>query len=118
MKRLLLLCVAALSLVAQSKSNLKITVEPKAEVKSDVEVPFQVVVKDAKGVPVSGAAVEVVATMVEMDHGEFKYEGKPGKPGVYEFNPKFLMGGAWNLAVKVKKGADTATLSKKIDVKD
>lgn len=109
---------AALVLAAQPKSSLKVNVEAKAEMKADVDVPFQVTVKDAKGSPVKGAEVLVVATMVDMDHGEFKYETKAVKPGVYEFSSKFVMGGTWNLAVKAKKGSETQTLNKKIEVKD
>lgn len=118
MKSVLALCLLALGLTAQT-SNLKVDVVPKTSVvKADVEVPFEVTVKDAKGAPVSGAEVVVVATMVEMDHGEFKYDAKASKAGTYAFSPKFMMGGMWNLAVKVKKGNDTAAMSKKIDVKD
>ncbi len=110
--------VTILGVSAQPNSSLKVSVEPKAEMKADVDVPFQVTVKDAKGAPVSGAAVAVVATMVDMDHGEFKYDAKAVKPGVYEFSPKFVMGGTWNLAVKAKKGSASQTLNKKIEVKD
>jgi hypothetical protein len=118
MKHLLLSLALAAGLAAQSKSPLQLTVEPKAEMKADVEVPFEVTVKDAKGAAVSGAAVQVVTTMVEMDHGETKYDAKQVRPGVYRFSPKFIMGGAWNLAVKATRGADSATLNQKIDVKD
>ncbi len=113
-----MLSLLALGLAAQT-SSLKVDVAPKAAVvKADVDVPFEVTVKDAKGSPVSGADVVVIATMVDMDHGEFKYEAKASKAGSYAFSPKFVMGGMWNLAVKVKKGSDTASMSKKIDVKD
>lgn len=81
-------------------------------------MPSEVTVKDPKGALVEGATVEVVVTMVEMDHGEFKYEAKPVKKSVYQFNPKFVMCGAWNLAVKAKKGSAEAAINKNIDVKD
>ena len=118
MKHLFLLVALGLCLWAQPKSSLKIDIEPKAALKADVDVPFQVTVKDAKGAPVSGAQVEVVATMVEMDHGEFKSDAKESKPGVYQTSQKFMMGGAWNLKVQAKKGSDAGTLNKKVDVQD
>ncbi len=96
----------------------KVDVAAKSAIKADQEVPFEVTVKDEKGKPVAGAAVTVVATMVEMDHGEFKYEAKPSKPGVYTFSPKFMMGGAWNLAIKAAKGSESGALSRKIEVQD
>ncbi len=118
MKALFVLCLVALGLAAQT-SSLKIDVAPKTPVvKADADVPFEVTVKDAKGAPVSGAEVVVIATMVDMDHGEFKYDAKASKAGSYAFSPRFVMGGMWNLVVKVKKGSDTASISKKIDVKD
>jgi nitrogen fixation protein FixH len=117
MKRIVLLFITvAVCLLAQS--GMKITVEPKADLKSDVDVPLEITVKDAKGAPVSGAQVEVVATMVDMDHGEFKSTAKQAKPGVYEAKQKFMMGGNWNLAVKATKGSDTASVNKRVEVKE
>jgi hypothetical protein len=118
MKLAVLTLGLALSLFAQPKPALKVTIEPKAAMKANVDVPFEVTVRDAKGAVVDGANVEVVATMVDMDHGEFKYEGKATKAGVYEVKPKFMMGGAWNLAVKATKGEAAVSMNKKIDVKD
>jgi nitrogen fixation protein FixH len=115
MRYLLLAGAAALGLAAQS---LKVEIAPKGDVKADVDVPFQVTVKDASGKAVAGADVTVVATMVDMDHGEFKFAGKQVKPGVYAVSPKFVMGGAWNLAAKAKKGSAEGAVSRKIDVKD
>jgi len=66
----------AMSIFGQDKSALKITIEPKAAMKADVEVPFEVTVRDDKGAVVDGAKVEVIATMVEMDHGEVRRPGR------------------------------------------
>lgn len=116
MKHLALLIALGAGLMAQS--GLKLDIVPKGELKSDVDVPLQVTVKDAKGAPVSGADVEVIATMVDMDHGEFKSAAKQVKPGVYEAKQKFMMGGNWNLKVKAKKGGQAASMDKKIEVKE
>lgn len=116
MKQLVLLFALAGGLLAQS--GLQIAIEAKADLKPDVDVPLQITVKDAKGAPVAGAEVEVIATMVDMDHGEFKAEAKQTKPGVYSASEKFMMGGNWNLAVKVKKGSQTGSINKKIFVKE
>lgn len=112
-----LVCVTLVS-VAQPKSSLQITVTALKDVKAEVEVPFEIALKDAKGAPVSGADVRVIATMVDMDHGEFKYQAKSSRPGVYQFTPRFMMGGTWNLAIKAQKGADSQSLNKRFEVKD
>jgi nitrogen fixation protein FixH len=117
MKHLVLFSLLALGLAAQPKSNLQLAVDSKAAIKADVEVPFEVTVRDAKG-PVDGASVVVIVTMVDMDHGESKYEAKPAKNGVYQFKPRFMMGGAWNLKVTATKDSSTSTMNKKIEVKD
>lgn len=101
-----------------AQSGLKITVSTTGDLKPDVEVPVTVTLKDASGAAVSDANVEVIATMVDMDHGEFKAPAKMVKPGVYEAKQKFMMGGNWNLKVNARKGGDSGTTDKKILVKD
>ena len=118
MKVFLLAAALACLAAAQPKAALQIVVTPTAALKAGIEVPFRVTIKAAKGTVVTGAAVAAVATMVDMDHGQFKYEARESKPGVYELRAKFLMGGAWNLAVTAKKGAESATVNRKIEVKD
>jgi nitrogen fixation protein FixH len=73
---------------------------------------------DAKGQPVAGAEVETILTMVEMDHGEFKEAAKQVKPGVYESKQKFIMVGAWQIEVKAKKGANSASQKFRYEVKE
>ncbi len=77
--------------------------------KANFDTPITITVKDAKGNPVAGAEVEAILTMVDMDHGEFKSVAKPMKPGVYQAKTKFIMVGAWQIEVKAKKGADSAS---------
>ena len=99
-------------------ADWKITAKPTGPLKPNVDVPFEVRVTDAKGAPVEGAAVELVLTMVDMDHGEFKSSAKQTKPGIYTATSKFMMGGAWNVEVRAKKGSDSASSKQKIQVKD
>ena len=106
----------ALSLCGQD--GMRITIEAKGTPKASAEVPFEVTVKDIQGKMVEGATVQVTATMVDMDHGEFKFDGKPKRAGVYEVTPKFVMGGAWNLRIKAIKGGSSAATDRKIEVKD
>jgi nitrogen fixation protein FixH len=56
--------------------------------------------------------------MVEMDHGEFKESAKQVKPGIYEAKQKFIMVGAWQIEVKAKKGANSASQKFRYEVKE
>ena len=117
MHKLLLLLSIAAGLTAQA-ADWKIAIEPKAPLKSVTSVPIEVTVTDAAGKPVEGATVDVVLTMVEMDHGETHNQAKASKPGVYEARAHFMMSGKWNIEAKVKKGGDTASSKQQVDVKD
>ena len=72
----------------------------------------------ADGKPIAGAEVETILTMVEMDHGEFKESAKQVKPGIYEAKQKFIMVGAWQIEVKAKKGANSASQKFRYEVKE
>lgn len=108
--------IAALAVVSTFGADWKIALEPKADLKAGPPVPFEVTVKDAKGAPVAGAEVELVLTMVDMDHGETKVPARPLKAGVYEAKPKFMMDGKWNIEVRAKKGPDSAVMKRQVDV--
>lgn len=90
---------------------------PKAA-KANFETPLDVEVKDAKGKPVAGAAVECVLTMVEMDHGEHKHAAKETKPGIYQARVNFFMVGAWQIEVRAKKGTDSAVKKFRYEIAD
>lgn len=95
-----------------------ITVRPIKPLKANIDAPVRVRIADSKGVPVSGANVELVLTMIDMDHGETKVTTKPGsQPGTYEGSPNFMMAGGWNLEVRAKKGADSAAKKFKFTIK-
>jgi hypothetical protein len=87
----------------------KISMEPVNKVKANMPAPLSIQVKDEKNRPVSGAEVEIILTMVEMDHGEFRTPAKMTKPGVYEGSPNFFMVGKWNVTIKAKKGDAVST---------
>lgn len=97
-------------------ADWKISLDPKGTLKAQTPVPVQVSIKDGKGAPVSGANVEMVLTMVEMDHGETKVPAKQVKAGVYEGKPNFMMDGKWNIEVRAKKGAASATMKQQVSV--
>jgi hypothetical protein len=103
-------------LAAQTNSAFKISLEPQGELKAQKPVPIHVMVKDANGAAVAGADVELVLTMVEMDHGESKFPARQIKAGVYEAKPKFMMDGKWNIETRVKKGSTTASAKQQVDV--
>jgi nitrogen fixation protein FixH len=108
--------LAALVMAQGGGADWKISLEPKGTLKAQTPVPVQVTIKDAKGAPVSGATVEMVLTMVEMDHGETKVPAKQVKAGVYEGKPNFMMDGKWNIEVRAKKGDVSATVKQQVSV--
>ena len=83
-------------------------------------MPAQVHVKlvDAKGKPVAGAEVELVLTMVEMDHGEFKTPAQAARAGGYDAKPTFFMVGKWMVEVRAKKGSKSVSEKIPFDVKE
>lgn len=115
-------CSVALLFAAQgekaSPANWKIQYELPAKVQANYDTPLTVKVSDAKGKPVEGATVETILTMVDMDHGEFKENAPAVKPGIYKSTQKFIMVGSWQIEVRVKKGAQTASQKFRYEVKE
>lgn len=114
----LLILAVVVSASAQTSPDWKITAEPQKKIMANFETPMKISVKDGKGKPVTGAAVELVVTMIDMDHGEHKWPEKMTSPGVYEGKANFFMVGAWNLDVRVKKGKLSKVQTTRIDVKE
>jgi nitrogen fixation protein FixH len=112
------LLLVGLLAIAETKPNWKIEYELPAKVQANYDTQLTIKVLDAKGKPVEGAEVETILTMVEMDHGEFKEAAKQVKPGVYQAKQKFIMVGAWNIEVKAKKGANSASQKFRYEVKE
>ena len=113
-----MLLTAALSASAQTSPDWKITAEPQKKVMANYDTPMKISVTDANGKPVSDATVELVVTMIEMDHGEHKWPARMIAPGVYEGRANFFMVGPWNLDVRVKKGNQSKALRTRIDVQE
>ena len=101
MKLFRLSLIAATVLAADA--NWKAAIEPVGTVRCNFPAQVNVKLADAKGAPVEDASVEIILTMKDMDHGEFKTKAKMIKPGVYEAKPTFYMVGKWNVAVKSKR---------------
>lgn len=114
----LALGLIAATLTGQTKTDWKIEYKVPAKVSANYDTPLTVMVKDAKGKPVSDAEVETILTMVDMDHGEFKKPAAATKPGEYEAKQNFIMVGKWNIEVKVKKGKDMASKKFVFEVKE
>lgn len=111
-----MLAAIVLAQSGAGSGDWKISLESKGTLKAQTPVPVQVNIKDAKGAPVSGATVEMVLTMVEMDHGETKVPAKQVRPGVYEGKPNFMMDGKWNIEVRAKRGTASATTKQQVSV--
>ena len=115
---MLSLTAFTLVLVGQDKSAWKIQYELPKQVKANYDTPLTVKITGADGKPIAGAEVETILTMVEMDHGEFKESAKQVKPGIYEAKQKFIMVGAWQIEVRAKKGANSASQKFRFEVKE
>ncbi len=94
---------------AYGAADWKIDYKAAKNAEANEDTPITITIRDEKNKPLSGAEVEAVLTMVEMDHGEFKYSAKQIKPGTYEATVKYVMGGAWQLEVRARKGSDSIT---------
>jgi nitrogen fixation protein FixH len=67
---------------------------------------FTIRLTDAKGHPVSGAAVSASLVMTDMDMGRNVVNAKPKSPGVYAGTGQFTMSGSWNVVVTASKGTE------------
>ena len=104
--------------IALAAPDWKIVVEPSTKIRANYPSEMRVRISNAKGQPVSGATVELVANMIDMDHGEHKSPTTMTAPGVYDGKVNFFMSGAWSLDVRVKKGSETFTHKARFDIKD
>jgi nitrogen fixation protein FixH len=79
---------------------------------------MSVSITDAKGQPVTGASVELVTTMIDMDHGEKKSPAKMIAPGIYEGTVNFFMVGPWNVEVRAASGRQSKAQKIRFDVNE
>lgn len=114
MRILALFILLSISAVA---ADWKIDYKVAKNAVANEETPITITVRDEKNKPLSGADVEAVLTMVEMDHGEFKYAAKQTKAGTYQATVKYVMGGAWQLEVRARKGSDSVTKKFQFNIK-
>ncbi len=108
----------AVSASAQMAPDWTITTEAQKKIIANYDTPMKVTVNDGKRKPVSGAAVELVVTMIDMDHGEHKWPARMTAPGVYEGKANFFMVGSWNLQTRVTKGKQSKVQTTRVDVKE
>jgi nitrogen fixation protein FixH len=116
--RRILFLFSIAGLLALGQADWKIAVKPQADLKAQRPVPVNVTINDSKGKPVEGANVELVLTMVDMDHGETKFAAAQVKPGVYQAKPRFMMEGKWNIEVRAKKGSASASTKQQVEVEE
>ena len=112
------LVVAAPAAALAATPDWKISAEPVKKIMANHPADLRITVSDAAGKPVTGAAVELVTTMIDMDHGEHKSPAKVTAPGVYEGKVNFFMVGSWNLDVRVSKGAQAKAQKVRFDIKE
>ena len=113
-----LLLLAAIGAWAQTVPDWKITAEPPAKLRANYDTTLKIMVSEGKGKPVTGASVELLVTMIDMDHGEHKSPTTMVAPGVYEGKTNFFMVGAWNLEVRATRGSQSKAQKIRIDVKE
>lgn len=115
---ILSILLAMASFLQAADPAWKVKLEAAGKVRANYPSPFTVQISDEQGKPVAGADVQVILTMVDMDHGEFKTPAKAAKPGIYEASPTFFMVGKWNVEVRAKKGDKTFTEKTPYEVKE
>jgi hypothetical protein len=109
---------AAISASAQTTPDWKISAEPQKKIMANYDTPMRVSVTDSNGNPVSDPTVELIVTMIDMDHGEHRWPARMIAQGVYEGKANFLMVGPFGLEVRVKKGSQSKSHKTRIDVKE
>lgn len=95
----------------------KIAVEPNPNIIGNYPATMRIRISDAKGQPVTGAAVEFHVTMIDMDHGDQKVSASMVAPGVYEGKVTYYMIGAWTLEVRAKRGNEAMSHKERMDIK-
>lgn len=108
--------VAAASAIAQPVADWKISAKPVQKIMANYPAAMSVSVIDAKGRPLSGASVELVVNMIDMDHGEHKSPARMIASGIYEGTVNFFMVGPWNLEVRVTDGRQSKAQKIRFDV--
>lgn len=111
------LALAILLSVSGFAADWKIDYKTAADAVPNEDSSITITIRDEKNKPLGGAEVEAVLTMVEMDHGEFKYAAKQIKAGVYQATVKYVMGGAWQLEVRARKGSDSVSKTFQFKIK-
>ena len=102
---------------AAATPDWKFVVQPAPDIIGNIPTDMRVRIIDAKGQPVTGASVEYVVNMIDMDHGEHKSQTKMVEPGVYEGKVNFFMIGPWWLDVRAKRGSDAITHKVRFDIR-
>ena len=108
--------LATFNLFSQTAADWTITAKPLKKVMANYPAVMSISITDAKGQPVTGASVELVTTMIDMDHGEKKSPAKPTAPGIYEGTVNFFMVGPWNLEVRATSGRQSKAQKIRFDV--
>ena len=103
----LLLCgIASLAAPPVRDGNFEIRFEPTAKLQTNVQVPFEVTVKDGRKQPLIDATVVMQIEMIDHTHmAKFKAPApNPAvTPGIYVAKPTFPVPGQWNVFVSVQR---------------
>ena len=110
------LALMLVTCAAAAAPNWKIAVEQAPKIRANYPTDLRVRITDSKGKPVTGATVELVITMIDMDHGEHKTPATMTAPGVYDGRTTFFMVGAWWLEVRAKRGSEVLSHKVKFDI--
>ena len=103
--------------VVSATPDWKVVVQPAPNIIGNIPTDMRVRITDAKGQPVTGASVEYVLNMIDMDHGEHKSAAKMVEPGLYEGKVNFFMIGPWSLEVRAKRGSDAIAQKMRFDIR-
>ena len=86
--------------------NFEIRFEPSAKLQTNVQVPFDVTVKDGRKQPLIDAIVTMQIEMMDHTHAAKFKAPAPNPavtPGLYLAKPVFPVPGQWNVIVSVQR---------------
>jgi nitrogen fixation protein FixH len=105
---LILLCLTGLVLLADPEGNFKISFEPTAKLQTDVEVPFEVHVKDALNKPLL-QNTRVKLSIAPQNRATIQsVKAWFVSPGVFIAKPTFPSDGQWEITVTAHREDKTS----------
>jgi hypothetical protein len=111
----LLLCALGLLFADDREGNFEIRFEPTAKLQTNVDVPFEIYVKDGRKQLLPDAKVEVTISLKDGSQPA-KLPARAITPGLYIVKPNFPVPGTWDVEVIVRRNDQTSRRTKEFSV--